>query len=423
MLHRKQQGFTLVELMLVTIVLTLLASYALWIAVRQSHDLAAQATAQYLKTVRAATVDALSRHYEAFHLVDTTNAPPGVYEPAPAWTEFTGGSHTISLQPLFDDGFLPGGFAATPRLGGSAHITFVRHGTCPGTTCTVDAYVWTCLPISSERSRANVVPTDCAVPAHRVDDFDPSLVAKILEESEGLGAGNLFDSTLRGSLYSVDNATLGAPETLGRVALTASLNQTHLNQFVRQGDNRHIHLRNALTVEGQVASRTGLLLDTVVFGATACDAPGLLARTDNGVLAQCVGSAGVGSWIELTRHVVAMQGLYAHGDVMPSPDCPAEAAPFVHVASSTMDFTIPGADISVRGDLAGEVTGSGSASGGGPVTISGTVTGELMSRLDSEIQVRQSITALGAASGPWTININPPDANARALAVSGCILG
>jgi len=424
MFHRRQGGFTLVELMLVAIVVTLLATYGLWAAVRQSDDLAAQATAQYLKRVRAATVEALSRHYEAFHEIDTTNAPPGIYEPAPAWTEFAGETHTISLQPLFDDGFLPSGFAATPRLGGSAHITFHRSGTCPGSSCNVEAYIWTCQPIDATRSRSDTVPADCTVPAHRTDGFDPALVAKILEESEGLGAGNFFDSTLRGSLYSVDNATLGAPETLGRVALIASLNQTHLNQFVRQGDTRHIHLRNALTVEGQVASRTGLLLETVVTPAMGCDAPGLLARSENGVLAQCVGAAGAGSWIELTRHVVARQGLYSHGDVIPSPSCPAEAVPFVQVASATMDFTIPGADISVRGDLAGEVTGSGTVSGGGgPVTISGAVTGELMSRLDSEIQVRQSVTALGPTSGPWTVNISPADPGARVLAVSGCTLG
>lgn len=419
----RQTGFTLVEVMLALVISTLIGVYALHLAVRQSHDLAASATAQYLKTVRAATVDALSRHYEAFHLIDTTNAPPGIYESAPAWTEFTGTTHTISLQPLLDSGFLPNNFSPVPPLGGSTRITFVRSGTCPGADCLVDAYLWTCLPISAQRSRADAVPPDCTLTAAQTDNFDPALLSRLLEESEGLGAANFFDATLRGPLFSVTNTQLGAPETLGRFALVASLNQTHLNQFVRQGDTRHVHLRNALTVENRIASRTGLLLDTAITPAAACDTPGLVALTANGVLAQCVGNAGTGSWLELTRHVVRVQGLYGNGALIPSPNCPTTATPFVHLATASTDFTIPGADITVRGDLDGNVTGTGSVNSTGSVNVTGTVTGELVSRLDSQIKIRQIASTSGPANGPWTVNLTPADANARAFAVAGCILG
>lgn len=411
----KQGGFGLTSVMMAILVSTVLGALAAGKFATVVNDTAAEATGTYLLAVRGAVLKTLSEHTHAYTNVNTATAPSGTYPTAPAWATFTGATRTISVPDLKAAGLLRSDFPDFPPLGRSAHIQFRRTGTCPGSTCQVEAVIYTCWPISATRPVGAVDVTTCpAAPAGM--GFEASLAGRVVMATEGHGASNtVYPARLTGTLFNATTASLGLPAgSAGHVAVLASLNNTLFNQFVRQGDTRHIYLNDRLTVEGVAQSNTGFLSNTAAAVGGACTEEGVMAMSSRQSLLMCKG----GSWFEYTNHIVTSSQEIPHGGTATAPFCPgANLQPFYMASLKNTDITVTGSNINVRGTHDGTITGSGWTNAQGRVSVNGTFSGTFASQPTSSIRVAQSVTV-----NPTTrvVTISPNGFGARALVVAGC---
>ena len=390
-------GFTLIELAVVAMVITL---GAVWLAGRwqnQVEDAGAEATAAYLMTVRGAT-QALMVHYHE-PLLGQPGDPPQVVPPflAGAWPLRLDLAHLQQALPEGGPGFLPAGFPATPPLGGGVGIQLERQGSCPGPGCRLAGFVHTLAPLRAGGT-----------------DHSPELVGALMLATAGYGvhAPPGAPDRLRGALLDVANPVGAVP---GIVGVVASLEATHFHQFVRQGDSRPVRLQNRLSVAGPVATGGGVQLLTAVTPGAACTLAQGYARTLAGTLASCLS----GIWFELDRHVIqGIQGGLVEGDRVPQPECPPPAVAFAHLALETLDVEVPGDRIQVRGAVAGSFSGGGSTDAAGNVTVTGSFGGNLSSTADSRLQVRQGVSLVDGR-----VRFDDPGGTARAYAIHGCRQG
>ncbi|NWD56718.1 type II secretion system protein [Pseudomonas veronii] len=410
---KRQRGFAMISVM-VAILLT--GMLYLWGSGKWStavYESAAESTGRYLSQVRGATLTALTKHLEAFTLVDTSTAPTGTYPAAPAWATFTGASTTISVADLKGSKFLPDSFPDTPPLGRSVHVTILRTGTCPGADCAVTAYAFTCWPISKGKPAGAVNNTSCPTAPGNWQS-DPSLVGAVIIATDGYGGTNsLVPGTMRGPLFNIPSASLGIPgASSGNVAVLASLTDNLFPQFVRQGDTRHIYLKDSLSVTKQITTDEGLTINTAVAPGSLCPTPGSYATSNANTFVQCVG----GQWFELTGYTLMAAQTLANGAAVIDPICPgANRAPFSFATLQNADVTMTGADISVSGTLAGGITGTGNVSASGSVSVSGTFNGTTQSTPSSSIRVAQGVSIVAGH-----VVITPATTNARALVMQGC---
>ncbi len=394
------RGFTLLELTFVGLLMML---GAVWLANRTQNELeddAARATGALFLTVRGAVQAALVRHFDALAGYPSPAVPraelPVHFQGEPPW-DFS----AQRLQIADPDGVaatLPAAVQVGSTLAGEVRIRVERIGSCPGEDCQLRAIVY-----GSEPLRQTGASGHSAV-----------LVGSFMLATQGYGghAPPGHPERVRGALFDVANPLGAVP---GMVAVTADLETTPFHQFVRQGDRREVWLQNALHVEGEIDTATGLSWNTAVVPGDICSSDGRYARTARGTLGVCL----TGIWFELDRYVVqGRQGNLADGDPVPQPSCPGGTQAFVEVALQDVDVALRGADIDVRGQVSGSLTGSGSADASGAVTISGSFSGDLASTAASRIDVVQTVALQGgrvrlAGGGPA----------ARAYAVYGCIQG
>lgn len=395
----RQAGYALLELAIAALLLLL---GAVWAASRLQNDVqdtGAQATARYLLAMRGATQEMLVQHFDA---LAGYPEPPEGYGPAAPMPAYLAQPMPLSLGvaelalPRADGqpGYLPAGFPTRPVYGGEVRVRIWREGTCPGEHCRLQAIVHTTAAVAADGGH-----------------YSPELVGQIIMASEGYGghAPPNAPQRLRGAVFDVDNPMGGVA---GIVGVAASLDTTLFNQFVRHGDTRPVWLQNRLHVQGAIASSTGLALQTAVTPGDACSSEGLYATSVRQSLAMCL----TGIWFELARYVVTgQQNDLAHGAVLPAPACPGGMQPFIRVGLQGVDITATGADIDVRGILAGSITGSGSVGHSGSVEVSGTFDGGVTSSPDSRIRIVQDARA---ESG--ILELSPPGTRARAYAVYGC---
>ncbi|MCK9511917.1 MAG: hypothetical protein M0R28_11890 [Pigmentiphaga sp.] len=391
-------GFALAELALAALLLTL---SAIWLAGRWQNridDAGAEATAAYLMTVRGAVQALLVRHFDTW-----TGQPPdeeGMESLPPEvlrqpWP-LVFGPEVLSLPAANGGaGLLPPGFPAAPPLGEGVAVRIRQEGVCPGADCRLEAYVHTLAPLRKDAAAA----------------YSPELVGAVMLATQGYGAHAPpgHPGRLRGALLDTENP-LG--EVAGVVAVTASLDATHFHQFVRQGDSRPVWLRNRLSVAGEMASRTGLRLDTAVVPGTPCPSDGLYARAVAGTLAQCL----TGIWFERDRYVVQGWSLLAPGEEVPAPACPPGLQGFSQLGVAQLDVLIEGEAIDVKGRVEGILTGSGNSDAAGQVSVSGSFGGDLASTPDSRILLEQPVRV---ENGRLSMPGAGPDA--RAQVVYGCI--
>ncbi len=410
----KQGGFGLTSVMMTILVTTVLAALAAGKFATVVNDTAAEATGTYLLAVRGAVLKTLSEHTHAYTNVNTATAPVGTYPTAPAWATFTGATRTISVTDLKAAGLLRSDFPDFPPLGRSAHIQFQRTGTCPGADCQVEAVIFTCWPITATRPIGAVDVTTCPAPPAGMG-FDASLAGRVVMATEGYGASNTVDPTrFTGTLFNAITASIGLPAgSAGHVAVLASLNNTLFNQFVRQGDTRHIYLNDRLTVEGVMQSNTGFLSNTAEAVGAACTEEGVMAMSSRQSLLMCKG----GSWFEYTNHIVTGTQEIANGGTATAPFCPgANLQPFYMASLKNTDITVTGSNINVHGTHNGTITGSGWTNQYGQVTVSGSFSGTFTSQPTSSIRVAQSVSIDTAGR----VTISPSGTSARALVIVGC---
>ncbi|MDH4602338.1 hypothetical protein [Pseudomonas syringae] len=373
------------------------------------NDAAAEATGRYLLTVRGGVQEALTQYYDALTLVDTSSAPSGLYPNAPAWAKFTGNIQTISVQDLKASQLLRGDFPSRPPLGRSVQIRLIRQN-CPGTSCQLRAFAYTCWPVSTARSPANADITTCpAEPAGW--RANGSIVGGVIMAMNGYGGSNSINAArINGPLLDLPSSDLGF-SSRGHAVIAASLDSTMFSQFVRQGDTRHIFLNNNLSVVGQIETDRGLVIDTNIPVGSACSVPGMYATSSRDSLVTCMG----GVWFEMANHTVMGAQSLPNGAQVVSPTCPSPMQPFAYTSLESLDVTMTGSDINVRGNMTGTIVGSGSTSQSGNVSVNGTYSGTTQSSQDSAIRVAQGATISGGR-----VVITPADPRARALVVQGC---
>lgn len=396
---RRQRGFALLELAIAAMLLTL---GAVWMASRLNNDLedaGARATGRYLLAIKGAVQELMVEHFDLLSGYPPSTGSPGGTA-APAWL-----AQALPLELSVAQlkqarapgaaAYLPGDFPPAPVYGGEVRVRLWREGLCPGPACKLQAIVHTAAPVRGDASVS----------------FSPELVGLIMLATDGYGGHAPAGAAhrLRGAIFDVPNP-MG--DIAGIVAVSASLDTTLFHQFVRQGDTRPVWLRNDLHVSGVVASAGGLALETAVQAGAGCGREGLYAMTAGQSLAMCLS----GTWFELTRYVVTgMAADLADGAPLPQPVCQGAMLPFVRVAMQGLDVTMGGAAIDVHGELSGSITGSGSVSEMGEVSVSGSFGGVVASTPDSRIRVLQS-----ADAGSGILRISGAGPQARAYAVYGC---
>jgi type II secretory pathway pseudopilin PulG len=412
--RRDQKGFGLLSVLFAVLISTLLATALAGRISRDIQSAAAVSTGKYMIAVRSAVIVSLERYEAAFSLTDTTKAPAGTYPTAPAWVAFTGDSTTVSVKDLKDAGLLGADFPGTPPLGRSVHIKFFRNtADCPGFGCETKAFIYTCWPISAARPSGVVDPQTC-IPAPAGLQVDGTLSGDVVSAAGGYGGSNTMSADkVRGTLFNRPTSDLDLPaNSPGHAVVIASLNDVDHFGYVRMGDIRPVNLNNTLSVEGQISSNTGLLLNTTYQPGSACTVEGQYATSNRSSPVICTG----GSWFEYTNHTVMGTQVLANGAAVTPPVCPGtNMEPFSYASLVKLDATMTGTDINVRGNLAGSVAGTGYVNQSGAVNVTGSFNGTVTSMPDSSIR-----TAQGVSVDSGIVNITPADPNARALVIVGC---
>ncbi len=397
----------------ITTMLAVLGSVEL---ARRVNDAAAEATGRYLLAVRDALVDFQIHHEAWLHGVDITAAPPGTYPAAPSltWAPGAGGvqlAHgTVAL--LKAEKMLSTNQPDHSPLGERAQFLLVRQGVCPGPGCSVESYVYTCHPISSQRS-SRTFPA-CGNPTGQAAQYDPGLLGQVMSSSDGYGGHDaLVNNRFVGSLVNANKAWFGLSTNRGYAVVVGTLGATPFGQFVRMGDTRHVHLRDRLTVSGVIQTDAGLVLNTNVSPGSSCSVPRMFAATSANELAVCSG----GVWTVSGGQ--AVQGVFDHlvsGAYVAPPVCQAPAVPYRYVSLSATDVLVTGADLDIHGDVAGGISGTGTVNAAGNVSLTGTFDGNFQSASTSTVRVNQAVT-INAAN---RIEISPAGPNARASVIQGC---
>lgn len=414
---RKQRGFVLISLAVALAIFTILAVFASTEIVRRTNDATAEATGRYLLAVRNALIAFQVKHEAWLLQVDTSGAPAGIYPAPPALTFAPDGlGHEVALADvslLRDEGLLPADFSDTMPFGERAGLLLARSGPCPGLTCQLQSFVYSCHPISAHRSTRNATSSCVNVPSGR-DDVSPSLLGKVLMSSEGYGGHDLFDSTrFQGPLVNAPRTWFPISSHPGRAVVVASLDATPFAQFVRQGDTRHVFLRNDLTVDGVIQTNTGLVFGKTVTLGDACDRNGMFSATLDWQMAVCKD----GIWqMEGGYTVTGLFPNLAHNTYVAPPNCVAPATPYQLVALQAVDMYVSqGNGMNVSGTHSGTITGSGSVNSSGSVSVTGSFSGTFQASSDSYVQMGQSVNIVSNR-----VVISPDRPGSRASLIQGC---
>nr|WP_313658792.1 type II secretion system protein [Achromobacter ruhlandii] len=409
-----QAGFTLLEVMVALLIVTLALVVGAGAVKHSADDSAAEATGRYLMQIRGALIDLQVKHEAWLRGVDLADAPPGTYPEPPALSWTTAGGAQVArggIADLTSLGLLPASTPRYPQLGDTARFILVRQGTCPGEDCRTSAYIYSCHPISDLRSsRQNAL---CVPPSGGRARFTQALLGKVIQASGGYGGHDARPgANVKGPLMDIPRAWFDFGPEAGHAVLAAGLDATPFGQFVRHGETRPVTLHNTLTVDGKLQSNTGLLLNTAVIAGAACTQEGLYASTANKLLAVCTG----GVWFTQTGHVIT--GVYSdlpHDAAVPALQCPAGLTPWRQVALQGVDATARGGDISIAGSVGGSISGSGYVNAAGSVTVNGAFSGTFQNAGASYVRAAQRVSVAADR-----IAISPADPGARASVIQGC---
>jgi len=381
---------------------------------QQMDDSAAEATGRYLLNLRSALVQLQIQHEAWLHDTDIAAAPPGTYPAPPPWQWQASEDAQIlrgTVQDLITQKLLPDDMPRFTPLGERAGFVLVRQGACPGTDCRVQAFAYTCQPISREASSRS--GATCSTPAGARTQVNPALLGKVMFSTDGYGGHDMTaDQQVRGALFSARRTWFGFSPHTGHAVVSAGLDATAFSQFLRQGDTRPVVLHNQLSVDGMIQTNTGLLFAQTVTDGAPCQPEGMMGST--GVsLAVCLN----GQWVALNRHLVTdtYQNL-AHDAYVPAPNCPAPTTPWRHVALTATDVTVSGNNLDIHGTTGGDLQGSGWVNEAGSVAISGSFSGTFEADPGSSVRVYQSVSL----SAENRIVFRPAGSQARAAVIQGC---
>jgi len=409
-----QRGFALTGLMVAIAIMTLLAVLGANQIRQQLDDHAAEATGRYLLRLRGALINLQLKHEAWLRATDTATALPGTYPDTPDWQWHTIADAQVirgDVQDLIAQHVLPADMPVFTPLGERAQFILVRQGTCPDNPCQIQAFAYTCHPISRQSSSRS--GTSCSVPGGARAQVHPALLGKVMLSTEGYGGHDVTpDQQVRGKLFQARRAWFGLASPTGYAVVTASLDDTPLNQFVRHGDTRPVVLHNHLSVDGTIQTNTGLLFGETVSAGLPCLAEGMVGSTGT-ALAICLN----GQWNVLGNHLVA--GVFnhlTHDTYVPPPHCPVPMQPWRHIAITATDVVVGNGDLNIRGTAGGGLRGSGAVNAAGQVAISGSFSGTFEADPASTVRVHQSVRL----SSTHRVIFEPRGARARATVIQGC---
>lgn len=408
-----QRGSLLVEIAIGLMILSLLTALAAAQIKRQIDDNAAESTGRYLMQVRGAVLELQLAHEAWLRGVDVSSAPAGTY-PAPpslSWSAADGAQVARgSVDDLISLGFLSPGIPRYPSLGDAVRFALVRQGTCPGSDCKISAYVYTCHPISAERSqRTNAT---CTAPAGARAQYSQGLLGQVVMSAGGYAGHDALGDRVRGPLLDVPRNWFDYGGEPGHVVVAAATDASPFTQFVRHGETRPVTLLNTLTVADTIQSNKGLMLKTAVVPGAPCSDEGLFAATAGKSLAVCSN----GAWLDRDGYTIT--GTYTnlpHDSVLPVLNCPTGTTAWRQVALQSINTVATGSNVNIAGSIGGSITGSGSVNAAGNVTIGGAFSGTFKNSGTSYVLSAQSASINGNR-----IVISPADLNARASVIQGC---
>lgn len=227
---KAQQGFALIELIIVISISAILAIYANQELANRSQENIARGGGAYLLTVS----QAVERYvFENFVELANSNTPTihlpvgGVVAPVDPWHP--------TLQEIINLKRLLGGFPLRMPTRQVVRIDITKTGVCPGVSCQITSTVCTTTPITTG-AQLN--------PPVRFD-----LAALMVEEQNGMGGQSRY-----GDGANIRGATLNVVNPMGNVeGIVCGSNLIDLGiyeAFVRIGDTRDPALMGPLTVAG-----------------------------------------------------------------------------------------------------------------------------------------------------------------------------
>ncbi|PLC54892.1 hypothetical protein CR155_05385 [Pollutimonas nitritireducens] len=268
---RMQQGFVMLELIVAAIVTTLVAVWATNTLVNKINDAQAQAGAVWMMSVKKSVHDYIGRYADA--LIQADDAGELNAKGYADWAAPT-------INELKADGLLTPGFPETVAAAGSAAVRLMRHGSCPGLSCRLEAIVYSTIPFRVSSGQ----------------QVNEQMVAQWLMAAQGWG-GSVSTSQphlFRGAAFQMPNPPgPGAALPPGTVALAITAEQLAHLDFLRVRDSRDPQFRGMATVEGNINARSDLhVAQYVHLGAqeelhSPCSADTAIARDKNGGLLVC----------------------------------------------------------------------------------------------------------------------------------------
>ncbi len=292
----KQQGFALLELLVATLVATLLA---IWGAARladAAHESGAQASAAWMMSVRDGVAAYLDRYADTLH---SATQPDALANAGYAdWAAPT-------LGELEADGLLSRGFpkmgpmavrsslagpvngAATASRGvapasdrDGAHVRLFKNPDCKGEACRLHAVVYSRHPMLAPNSR----------------QVDGRGIAQWLLSTQGMGGwvNPARPRQLAGASFDWVNPPWRGPALLpGTVALAVGAASIPGAKFIRMHDTRDPEFQGSISVKGPVTASSDvkvggyLHLRSVPPTLVTCASEGAIALRERGGLVLC----------------------------------------------------------------------------------------------------------------------------------------
>ena len=184
------------------------------------------------------------------------------------------------LVELKSDGLLSASFPERISPGGSASMRLMRSGPCPGTSCRLEAIVYSDLPLIS--------PSTAQV--------DEQMVAQWILGAQGWGGSvtRARPDLLQGSAFVFPNPPLpGSTLPPGTVALAITAEQLGHLDFLRVADTRDPDFQGSATVQGNISTRGDLRtqrylhLEAQEVLQSPCSENNAVARDEAGGLLVC----------------------------------------------------------------------------------------------------------------------------------------
>lgn len=257
MVGMKKNGFTLVEMVIVLLIVGILAIAATRAAVSTASDNKARAIADQMKTITGGVGTMLSANFEA---LAASSSVAGFVNPlSPTIAELrTAGYLANNVQ--------NSNLAGT---GWAVRIQRVPAG-CVAPTCDLSALVYSSAGFLQKTGNPDTV------------------LANKVSQNIGNDGGVSRDSapdTISGpnGLWTTTNP-LGAVQAV--VAMQTGFGSQGLAQFVRQGDSRNIVFGGALNVNGTATMANAVITGTAAVGGV-CTPNGKVAQDGTGLLLSC----------------------------------------------------------------------------------------------------------------------------------------